>query len=81
MGGGIYLMRDDGELVEMNERGYDTVALLPVSTFLVTLSLVHAPGSFSPYYGMKGYGLDSSKCSTGLSRKSEQRNSANAVAA
>ena len=28
MGGGIYLMRDDGELVEMNERGYDTEALL-----------------------------------------------------
>ncbi|MBA3425888.1 MAG: hypothetical protein H0U04_15410 [Rubrobacter sp.] len=28
MSGGIYLMRDDGELVEMNERGYDTEALL-----------------------------------------------------
>lgn len=26
--GGIYLMRDDGELVEMNERGYATEALL-----------------------------------------------------
>lgn len=28
MGGGIYLIRDDGELVEMNERGYDTEDLL-----------------------------------------------------
>ncbi len=28
MSGGIYLMRDDGELVEMNERGYDSEALL-----------------------------------------------------
>lgn len=28
MSGGIYLMRDDGELVEMNERGYDTESLL-----------------------------------------------------
>lgn len=28
MGGGIYLVRDDGELVEMNERGYDTEDLL-----------------------------------------------------
>lgn len=28
MSGGIYLVRDDGELVEMNERGYATEALL-----------------------------------------------------
>lgn len=28
MSGGIYLMRDDGNLVEMNERGYDTESLL-----------------------------------------------------
>ncbi len=28
MSGGIYLIRDDGELVEMNERGYDTENLL-----------------------------------------------------
>lgn len=28
MSGGIYLVRDDGELVEMNERGYDTEDLL-----------------------------------------------------
>lgn len=28
MSGGIYLVQDDGELVEMNERGYDTEALL-----------------------------------------------------
>jgi hypothetical protein len=27
--GGIYLVKDDGELVEMNERGYDTEDLLP----------------------------------------------------
>jgi hypothetical protein len=39
MSGGIYLMRDDGDLVEMNERGYDTRLYFKSIWLVTTISL------------------------------------------